>query len=309
MLNATTTEPGRLINRYLALLLIFYLIDAASLFFTISLPFGLIYGPLLFLTVLRGRNDNSYFSPFHIFPFLTFLFVSLLSVYGRLFDVGWAGMVSRFFNAGYAAAVAVSVLFYGFACFVVIKNNTTAMHNKTAQLIIMLYTVTAAGAVAALLSGFVFTVPVFQGLSFICIGYYAVTERYETKVSATVPPSGVAAEVISRRLKECMEGDRLFLDPLLTLDKLAAQLGFTKEELSIFLSSNLGIGYYRFIAGYRIAYAKKRLEEDFSITIEALAYECGFNSKAGLNKYFKEITGMAPSKYRATISKTLIIAL
>ncbi len=48
------------------------------------------------------------------------------------------------------------------------------------------------------------------------------------------------------------------------------------------------------------------MNEDNAITIESLAYECGFNSKTTLNKYFKELTGLVPSQYRLhIISKQL----
>ena len=62
----------------------------------------------------------------------------------------------------------------------------------------------------------------------------------------------------------------------------------------------MGKSFYVLVSEYRINYAKEILKEDNNITIESLAYECGFNSKSTFNKYFKEQTGYSPSEYRSS---------
>ncbi|HDR67474.1 MAG TPA: helix-turn-helix domain-containing protein, partial [Bacteroidaceae bacterium] len=55
---------------------------------------------------------------------------------------------------------------------------------------------------------------------------------------------------------------------------------------------------------YRVEEVKKRLQDPKfkHLTILAIAYESGFNSKSSFNTIFKERTGLTPSDYvqRAT---------
>jgi AraC-like DNA-binding protein len=62
----------------------------------------------------------------------------------------------------------------------------------------------------------------------------------------------------------------------------------------------MGNGFYHVVAVYRIQYALDILKNNKSLKIEALAYDCGFNSLSSFNKYFKEIVGMKPSEYVKT---------
>lgn len=317
MLNASTTEPGRLIKRYLTLLLIFYFIDAAALLYNISVPLGLIYGPLILLTAIRAADNSMNFSSLHIFPFLMFSFVKILSVYGVFFDVSWVSIISQVFSAGYDVVMALSVFFYAAAYLFFLRNNKTA-HYKARQLLNMLCFVMIAYALLQLFpeSGSIFGASffplyMFPGVSVFFIVYYTIREQYEAIAdSANIHSSGLpgdkaSCEIIGK-LKEDIEENQLYLNPSLSPETLAAKLNLQKDELFMFLSSNLGKTYYQLIAEYRVAYARKRLEEDINVTIEALAYECGFNSKTTLNKYFKEVTGMVPSRYRAESKKTYL---
>jgi AraC-like DNA-binding protein len=108
------------------------------------------------------------------------------------------------------------------------------------------------------------------------------------------------AELIRSRLLEWMERERPYLDPEMTLPKLALSLEIPVAHLSRVLNDTLGRNFYEFINQYRVREARRRLaspdaEREKIITI---ASECGFNSLATFNRVFKELAGRTPSAYR-----------
>lgn len=112
-------------------------------------------------------------------------------------------------------------------------------------------------------------------------------------------------EYCDSELTRAMEEERLFLDAKLTLDKLSTYIGISKNIISQYLHSQLGLNYYEWLAAYRIDYAKEILSEFGSeYKIEAVARASGFSSKTTFNRYFKERVGVLPSVYREQASFT-----
>ncbi|MBX2873777.1 MAG: AraC family transcriptional regulator [Saprospiraceae bacterium] len=60
-----------------------------------------------------------------------------------------------------------------------------------------------------------------------------------------------------------------------------------------------GISPIRYLQSLRVDRAKGLIKQDFSMT--QVAYETGFYDQSHFNKYFKLLTGMAPSRYQAII--------
>ncbi len=125
--------------------------------------------------------------------------------------------------------------------------------------------------------------------------------RYER--SSLTPESAAAHQV---RLLEMMDRDRPYLDPELTLPKLAQALNIPAAHLSQLLNDGLGRNFYEFINGYRVAEARRRLAETKAAgdKLIAVALESGFNSLATFNRVFKSIAGRTPSEYRNNPSVT-----
>ncbi|SKB49896.1 AraC-type DNA-binding protein [Sphingobacterium nematocida] len=100
-------------------------------------------------------------------------------------------------------------------------------------------------------------------------------------------------------LNKAMEGDKLYLDPRLSLDRLSAHVSVPKTIISNYLRHILGYSYYEWLATYRINHAVQLLEdESLDYKLEAIAYASGFSSKTTFNRYFKDIVGILPSLYR-----------
>jgi AraC-like DNA-binding protein len=115
--------------------------------------------------------------------------------------------------------------------------------------------------------------------------------------------SGVPEEelnVIYTRLLEYMETARPFLDTDLTIFKLAESLELPRHHLSQSINIRSGKSFYDFINGYRVEEAKRRLKDPAfdKMTIQGIAFDSGFNSKATFNTAFNKFAGMTPSAYR-----------
>jgi AraC-like DNA-binding protein len=123
----------------------------------------------------------------------------------------------------------------------------------------------------------------------------STVRRYER--SSLTPES---AELHKARLLEMMEREKLFLDPEITLPKLAQASGIPLAHLSRIINELLGRNFYEFINLYRVEEAKRRLGSPGAggEKLIAVALECGFNSLATFNRVFKETTGRTPSDYR-----------
>lgn len=93
---------------------------------------------------------------------------------------------------------------------------------------------------------------------------------------------------------------KLFLNPSVSLDMLAEQTSIPRHQLTQIFSIYYKKSFYQIIAGMRTAYAVREIVKmEKTVTLESLAYACGFNSKTSFNRYFKAYTGMTPSDYRS----------
>jgi AraC-like DNA-binding protein len=104
-------------------------------------------------------------------------------------------------------------------------------------------------------------------------------------------------------LEKLIVDDRMFLDPNLTLDKVADMLNVSKSHLSRIINSELGTGFPDYINGLRVQEAKRYLTNpDFAnYTLVAIGLEAGFNSKTTFNSAFKKITGTTPSEFKSNV--------
>jgi len=106
-------------------------------------------------------------------------------------------------------------------------------------------------------------------------------------------------ENFGQTLTAFMEREKLYVKTRLTVDDLALGLNIPSHHLSMFLNDSLKRNFFDFINSYRIKELKEKLKDPRykNITILGMALECGFNSKASMNRIFKNQTGQTPSKY------------
>lgn len=94
-----------------------------------------------------------------------------------------------------------------------------------------------------------------------------------------------------------------YLNHNFSLGELSEKLNTPKHHLSEILNSEMGTTFYDIVNSKRIHYATNRLNEksESNITLEALGYESGFNSKSSFFHHFKKYTGKTPRQYKLTI--------
>lgn len=107
------------------------------------------------------------------------------------------------------------------------------------------------------------------------------------------------AQEYMEKLEDIMKTAKPHLDPELSLSALSDQLGIHANQLSWLLNDRFGKNFNHFINHFRVeAFKEKALQPgNEHLTILAIAYDCGFNSKTVFNTYFKKETGLTPKAY------------
>lgn len=103
------------------------------------------------------------------------------------------------------------------------------------------------------------------------------------------------------KLVSHMEDNKAYLDPKLTINKLARELGLGEHALRALINQRLGYrNYTDFINQYRIAHAKSAFEdpEKAHIPILTIAMDSGYNSLSAFNRAFRLIEDETPSEFR-----------
>ncbi len=101
-----------------------------------------------------------------------------------------------------------------------------------------------------------------------------------------------------KELQRLMEEEKLFLDPELSLGKLAARLSLGPHQLSELVNSHLGKSLSRYLREYRVKEATRLLVEKPSRAVLSVGMDSGFSSQSNFYEAFREITGMTPGNYR-----------
>jgi AraC-like DNA-binding protein len=94
-----------------------------------------------------------------------------------------------------------------------------------------------------------------------------------------------------------------YLDPDLTLPKLAESLGVPTHHLSQVINEMHGSNFFDFINKFRVEEVKRKIQDpNFqNYSLLGIAFESGFNSKSAFNRVFKNLTGTTPSKFRSSL--------
>lgn len=102
------------------------------------------------------------------------------------------------------------------------------------------------------------------------------------------------------QLLRLMEREKPYLDPELSLPKLAQLMHCSTHELSHLINQGFDRNFYQFINTYRIEESKRLLGDPKleHLTILAIGFEAGFNSKTTFNTTFKQLVGMSPVEFR-----------
>ena len=150
--------------------------------------------------------------------------------------------------------------------------------------------------------GPVFTSFVFYGVAISVFASRKRIQRFLEKASKykNRKIGDQVAMRLARDLELLMEEEALYKTPNLKVDDLAERMNVGVNLLSQLINDTFGQNYPSFINTYRIREAQQLLStKDFiHLTIEAIGYEVGFNSKSAFYTAFKKQTSMTPIAFR-----------
>jgi len=118
-------------------------------------------------------------------------------------------------------------------------------------------------------------------------------KKNESKVIYSVLEQDSASALENMMLK-----DKLFLNPKFNLTYLSQATSMSIHKCSRLINSTYGIGAPDWINKFRIDYFIQSYPEKFNkITIDAIAMESGFSSRATFYRAFKKEKGVMPSEF------------
>lgn len=126
------------------------------------------------------------------------------------------------------------------------------------------------------------------------------------KQNQTPEPAPEQTEEIKetlRRITRFMEEEKPYLQPELTLPELALRLNIPRHQLTQLLNQHAQKNFFEFVNEYRALEVMRRLQDEkfAHLTLVAIAYDCGFNTKSTFNQFFKQYSGQTPSEYRKNL--------
>lgn len=107
------------------------------------------------------------------------------------------------------------------------------------------------------------------------------------------------ADHLFQLLSERMATERLYTQPDLSIEKLAAILGTNRTYLSRVINERIGTSYPQYINDLRINYAIELLKNP-SVTdsLKEIGFRVGFATIANFNSIFKKKVGISPGTFR-----------
>lgn len=102
-----------------------------------------------------------------------------------------------------------------------------------------------------------------------------------------------------KKLRICMDEERIYLNPKLTLQDAASAVGTNRTYLSDYLNKTLHTTFYEYVNGFRVAMACELMKapSNSGLSLSEIAEMSGFNSMSTFNRAFHKVTGMTPSFY------------
>lgn len=102
------------------------------------------------------------------------------------------------------------------------------------------------------------------------------------------------------KLTELLGKEKYFTSNTVSLSSISKAINEKPHHISQVINEKLGKNFFDLLAEYRVEEAKKILRDPNSenLTIEEVAEQVGYNSKAAFNKVFKSLTGLTPSEFK-----------
>lgn len=133
--------------------------------------------------------------------------------------------------------------------------------------------------------------------------YGIMMERKKIRLSSintfSVSESNAGIEHLDA-LKRLVEGEKLYLDPTISLEKISEELNISCGHLSRIINTGMSLSFTEYINRLRVEEAKTYLTnpEFAKYTLVAIGLEAGFNSKSAFHACFKKYTNLTPHQFK-----------
>lgn len=151
-------------------------------------------------------------------------------------------------------------------------------------------------------AGFYYAVALTISLFF--VGTISIMKRDENVMRAVFAQTkDTDASLYYEKIKLSFDKEKPYLQQDLNVHNLAERLNMRPNILSEEIKLHSGKNFSQFVNDYRVEEVKKRLQEGAAdeFTLLAVAFDCGFNSKASFNRVFKDKTGQTPREYQKSL--------
>ena len=107
------------------------------------------------------------------------------------------------------------------------------------------------------------------------------------------------------RLEIIFKEQELYKKQHLSLKETADMMCISDKKLSHLLNICLDSNFYEYVNTYRVTYFIKKINEGAAekLTLLAIAFDSGFNSKATFNRVFKQQMGITPIQFKKQLNK------
>ncbi|MFC4219213.1 helix-turn-helix domain-containing protein [Flagellimonas marina] len=104
---------------------------------------------------------------------------------------------------------------------------------------------------------------------------------------------------IKEKVEMALRVDKLYRNNALGLNDLSYHIEEDRYKVSQVLNEHFEKNFYSLLNHYRIREAKDLLLGQSSLSVKAVMYEVGFNSKTSFYSAFKKETGVTPNDFRS----------
>ncbi len=128
-------------------------------------------------------------------------------------------------------------------------------------------------------------------------------DKTSLEPSKPEPNSTSTVAPLYEKLLVKMEMEKLYLDPTLSLKKVADLMKTNTNDLSKAINKGAEQHFNDFVNAFRVEHIKKDIEKGFAKqrTLTSIAFDAGFNSKSTFNRAFKKRTGVTPKAYQDSL--------
>lgn len=123
------------------------------------------------------------------------------------------------------------------------------------------------------------------------------------EVSVPVPVPDSADRTIMEKIEQLMTEKKLYINSDLSLDMLAAELGLDRRHVSSAINACTRKNFYAYLNEYRVKEAIRIMSDvkNQNPTIDAVAFDSGFNDRRTFHRIFKQFTGLTPGAFKDSL--------